>query len=60
MLENRFNAKIASHFKAACELYEDLLVEGMAKECMRFVLPLATPTRIYMSDHADHGYIIFI
>ena len=48
-LKKRFNAKIASHFKAASELYEDLLAEGVAKECARFVLPLATPTRIYMS-----------
>ncbi len=48
-LKRRFNAKIASHFKAASELYEDLLAEGVAKECARFVLPLATPTRIYMT-----------
>ena len=48
-LKERFNTKIASHFKAASELYEDLLAEGIAKECARFVLPLATPTRIYMS-----------
>ena len=48
-LKRRFNAKIASHFKSASELYEDLLAEGIAKECARFVLPLATPTRIYMS-----------
>ena len=27
----------------------DRLREGIAKECARFVLPLATPTRIYMS-----------
>jgi len=48
-LKERFNAKISSHFQAASELYEDLLSEGIAKECARFVLPLATPTRIYMS-----------
>ena len=47
-LKERFNAKLP-HFKAASELYEDLLTEGIAKECARFVLPLATPTRIYMS-----------
>jgi thymidylate synthase (FAD) len=48
-LKERFNEKIASHFEAASKLYEDLLAEGIAKECARFVLPLATPTRIYMS-----------
>ena len=39
-LKKRFNLKIASHFKAASELYEDLLAEGIAKECARFVLSL--------------------
>ncbi len=48
-LKKRFNEKIGLHFQAASELYEDLLAEGVAKECARFVLPLATPTRIYMS-----------
>ena len=48
-LKKRFNTKIASHFKDASDLYEELLSVGIAKECARFVLPLATPTRIYMS-----------
>ena len=36
-------------FTAANNLYKRLLDAGVAKECARFVLPLATPTRIYMS-----------
>jgi len=48
-LKKRFNTKIAAHFKDALDLYEELLAEGIAKECARFVLPLATRTRIYMS-----------
>ena len=48
-LKQRFETKIAAHFKEASDLYEELLTEGIAKECARFVLPLATPTRIYMS-----------
>ena len=48
-LKEKFNSKIASHFEDASKLYEELLSEGIAKECARFVLPLATPTRIYMS-----------
>ena len=28
-----------------------LIQEGVAKECARFVLPLATPTRIYMTGN---------
>ena len=31
------------------DLYNELLANGIAKECARFVLPLATPTRLYMS-----------
>jgi thymidylate synthase (FAD) len=30
-------------------LYEELLSVGVAKECAREVLPLATPTRLYMA-----------
>ena len=42
-------AYIDRHFAAAMELYNELLRQGVAKECARFVLPLATPTRIYMT-----------
>jgi len=37
------------HFKYSMNLYQQMLDEGIAKECARFVLPLATPTRLYMS-----------
>jgi len=40
---------IKNHFLSAMELYNELLRQGVAKECARFVLPLATPTRIYMT-----------
>jgi thymidylate synthase (FAD) len=41
--------KIQEHFAESMRLYKELLSHGVAKECARFVLPLATPTRIYMS-----------
>ena len=41
--------KIQEHFAESMRLYKELLAHGVAKECARFVLPLATPTRIYMS-----------
>ena len=44
-----FLKKISDHFKNASSLYEEMLSEGIAKECARFILPLATPTRIYMT-----------
>jgi len=41
--------EIQEHFAKAQQLYNRLLNQGVAKECARFVLPLATPTRIYMT-----------
>ena len=43
------NNKMRSHFDASVDLYKSMLHAGVAKECARFVLPLATPTRIYMT-----------
>jgi thymidylate synthase (FAD) len=42
-------AYISRHFAEAMDLYNELLRQGVAKECARFVLPLATPTKIYMT-----------
>jgi thymidylate synthase (FAD) len=42
-------ACINRHFISAMDLYNELLRQGVAKECARFVLPLATPTKIYMT-----------
>ena len=36
-------------FDSSMALYEQMLGRGVAKECARFVLPLAAPTRIYMT-----------
>ena len=46
---NTFNKKIKHQLVQNKELYEEMLEAGIAKECARFVLPLATPTRIYMT-----------
>ena len=45
----KFNKKMRAHFNASIDLYKMMLHEGIAKECARFVLPLATPTRLYMT-----------
>ena len=45
----QLQGKIQEHFAEGMRLYKELLSHGVAKECARFVLPLATPTRIYMS-----------
>ena len=44
-----FELKVQRHFDSAMKLYQVMLRSGIAKECARFVLPLATPTKIYMS-----------
>jgi thymidylate synthase (FAD) len=36
-------------FEHSQRVYDRLLEKGVAKECARFVLPLATPTRLYMT-----------
>ena len=46
---NHYNRKMEQHFKQGMKLYQNMLKDGVAKECARFVLPLATPTRIYMT-----------
>jgi len=43
------NKMIQDLFKDSQDVYNFLLSQGVAKECARFVLPLATPTRIYMT-----------
>ena len=48
-VKQTFLKKISDHFKSSSDLYEEMLSEGIAKECARFILPLATPTRIYMT-----------
>jgi len=44
-----FEIKIRRYFDRGMELYKEMLDAGIAKECARFVLPLATPTRMYMT-----------
>ncbi len=44
-----FDAKIQHLYSECYNVYQDLLDAGVAKECARDVLPLATPTRLYMN-----------
>ena len=44
-----FELKMQRHFVDGMKLYKEMLDAGIAKECARFVLPLATPTRLYMT-----------
>jgi len=48
-LVQKYQILMQDHFKHAMDLYQQMLDDGIAKECARFVLPLATPTRLYMT-----------
>ena len=58
--KQHFEILIQKHFAEAMDLYQQMLAKGIAKECSRFVLPLAVPTKIYMTDRAGRGSIISI
>ena len=45
----KYQMLMQDYFSKGMELYQQMLTDGIAKECARFVLPLATPTRLYMS-----------
>lgn len=45
----KYNIQIREHFAKAKALYDNMIKDGIAKECARFILPLATPTRLYVS-----------
>ena len=47
--QKALQGQIERYFAEGIDLYNELIREGVAKECARFVLPLATPTRIYMT-----------
>ena len=50
--KKRLQALITRYFAEGTDLYNELIREGIAKECARFVLPLATPTKLYMTGSA--------
>ena len=37
------------NFTETLKVYQEMLNDGVAKECARMILPMACPTRIYMS-----------
>ena len=45
----KLNKQMKTLFSSSSALYNQMLECGVAKECARMVLPLCTPTRIYMT-----------
>lgn len=48
-IKSKWTMQVREHFAKAKVLYDGMIADGIAKECARFILPLATPTRLYMS-----------
>ena len=44
-------AEIASLYNQTSRLYKQMLKAGIAKECAREILPLASPTKLYMNGN---------
>jgi len=49
VVKNNLDYEITKHFAAGVHLYQQMLDYGVAKECARDVLPLASPTKLYMN-----------
>ena len=49
IIVDRLQRQMITLFTSAKNLYLQMLDAGVAKECARMVLPLATPTRMYMT-----------
>ena len=47
--KQHYQLEMQKLFEKSMTLYKNMLENGVAKECARFVLPLATPTRLYMT-----------
>ena len=48
-IRERLEREIERLYSNANDLYEFALSQGVAKECARSILPLGTPTRLYMA-----------
>lgn len=48
-LGNYFSAAIENCFANAQAVYDEMISKGVAKECARNILPLCSPTRMYMN-----------
>ena len=48
-VKQEFEIKMRKHFDDGMKLYKEMLDANIAKECSRFVLPLAVPTKMYMT-----------
>lgn len=50
-LIQKYEILMQHHFESGMDLYKKMLDDGIAKECARFVLPLAVQTKLYMTGN---------
>jgi thymidylate synthase (FAD) len=50
-LVQKYEILLQDYFKRGMELYQQMLEDDIAKECARFVLPLAVGTKLYMTGN---------
>lgn len=50
-LVQKYEILMQDYFKRGMELYQQMLEDDIAKECARFVLPLAVGTKLYMTGN---------
>jgi thymidylate synthase (FAD) len=48
-IKSKWTSQIRQHLAKSKGIYDGMIADGIAKECARFILPLATPTRLYIS-----------
>ena len=49
--KQKYEILMQNHFKQGMDLYQQMLEDDIAKECARFVLPLAVGTKLYMTGN---------
>ena len=49
VVKRTFEYRIGQLYGDGYQLYKDMVAAGVAKECARDVLPMGTPTRLYMN-----------
>ena len=58
-LKEKYLFKIENHFADTMRLYNEMLEDGIAKECARFILPVATTTKLYITGNI-RSFIFYI
>ena len=48
-IRQKYEIWMQHNFSETMKVYKEMLKDGVAKECARMILPLACPTRIYMT-----------